>query len=425
MAAAATLAACADPEAPAGDDDAAWSVGKSERTLRRGDLGPDVESIYRFARQFGYFPNPQLEAMYPGWHPALASPPRDPRVFDEVLEEAVRLYQGANGLTVTGEVDAATRALMKQPRCGVPDLYQPAQAKSPGAAPGTIESNFVTSGTRWPNGHLTYSFTNFTGDLSTAAQRAAVSRAFSRWAAVAGLSFTEVPAGTPANIPVGWFVGAHGDGSAFDGPGNILAHGFAPPIGMVHFDDAEIWVNGAAPGTIDLESIAVHEIGHALGLAHSPVTAAIMFASFSGGTTKFMLNQDDIDGIRSIYGPTFLYSWSSAGPISGKSCTQITEPSDPDSWHDNFFCSDLPTGMAWSFAGPKSGTFWSCTAITEPSDSHTWGDNFLCMPKFPPPPPPFNVSFRWSFAGPLAGRTCVQWFETSDPDTWGDNYLCW
>ena len=47
------------------------------------------------------------------------------------------------------------------------------------------------------------------------------------------------------------------------------------------------------------------------------------------------------------------------------------------------------------------------------------------MPKFPPPPPPFNVSFRWSFAGPLAGMTCVQWFETSDPDTWGDNYLCW
>jgi matrixin len=205
---------------------------------------------------------------------------------------------------------------------------------------------------------------------------------------------------------------------------NILAHGFFPPIGMVHFDDAETWANGATSGTIDLESIAVHEIGHALGLAHTPVSAAVMFATFAGGTTKVGLTQDDIDGMRSLYGPTWSFSWSSGGPIPGKACTQIREPSDPDSWHDNFFCSDVPTGMAWSNGGALSAALWNCTKIDEPSDPNTWGDNFLCLPKFPPPPPGFNAPFTWSFSGPLVGKTCVQWFEFSDANNWHDNFLC-
>ena len=48
--------------------------------------------------------------------------------------------------------------------------------------------------------------------------------------------------------------------------------------------------------------MAVHEIGHSLGLGHSDVQDAIMAAFYRGYKPDFSLHQDDINGIRSLYG---------------------------------------------------------------------------------------------------------------------------
>ncbi|CAI0455681.1 unnamed protein product [Linum tenue] len=51
---------------------------------------------------------------------------------------------------------------------------------------------------------------------------------------------------------------------------------------------------------MDWETVALHEIGHLLGLDHSDVEEAIMFAIIRVGAVKG-LNADDIQGIRALY----------------------------------------------------------------------------------------------------------------------------
>jgi hypothetical protein len=54
-------------------------------------------------------------------------------------------------------------------------------------------------------------------------------------------------------------------------------------------------------GAYDLESILTHEAGHFLGLAHTPVKSAVMYALYQPGSTT--LTSDDVSGICSIYLP--------------------------------------------------------------------------------------------------------------------------
>ncbi|MFP4600525.1 MAG: matrixin family metalloprotease [Persicimonas sp.] len=56
------------------------------------------------------------------------------------------------------------------------------------------------------------------------------------------------------------------------------------------------------PNHTDLLNTLVHEVGHFIGLDHTPVSEATMYASAAEGETKKRtLEQDDIDGICYIY----------------------------------------------------------------------------------------------------------------------------
>ena len=77
--------------------------------------------------------------------------------------------------------------------------------------------------------------------------------------------------------------------------------------GDVHFDDAEQFTINIPTGR-NLLWVAVHEIGHSIGLEHSNVRSAIMYPWYRGnGGKDFDLDADDKLGIQNIYGKVFFF----------------------------------------------------------------------------------------------------------------------
>ncbi|MEO8165724.1 MAG: matrixin family metalloprotease [Betaproteobacteria bacterium] len=158
--------------------------------------------------------------------------------------------------------------------------------------------------------------------------KTAIESAFAAWSAVADITFVEV-----ADPVVDWLAaGASASdiritGAKFDGAGSTLAHGYYPPAnggpaaGDIHFDYDETWVLGFPGSGFDIFQVAAHEIGHAIGLDHTGVSASLMnpfyTEAFSGPQA------DDIAGAVHIYGapvsevpePTTFVIWSLAGGL--------------------------------------------------------------------------------------------------------------
>lgn len=266
--------------------------------LAQGDKGDDIERLQKYLARFGYFDS-GVHAKF-GMRPVgVETPPSSLGTFEERTEAALRRFQSLNHLPVTGRLDESTLALMKKPRCGCPDNGQI-------VGQSTEFGQFVAQGNKWSTNALRYGFVEFSSDLTQAEIRSAISMAFSYWAAVTPLTFTEVADAANPEMRIRFVTGDHGDGSPFDGGGGVLAHCFYPPpnggdiAGDAHFDDAENWSVNLPPSGIDLITVAAHEFGHGLGLAHSTVGDALMYPYY-GGPHRF-LHQDDIDGIQSIYG---------------------------------------------------------------------------------------------------------------------------
>ncbi|KAG2722023.1 hypothetical protein I3760_02G110400 [Carya illinoinensis] len=190
-----------------------------------------------------------------------------------LLESAVRTYQLNYYLNATGILDAETVSKIMMPRCGVVDIFN-------GTNP--MQKNKKRHHHRHDSFH-TVSHYCFFPDApkflrGTPAQAMSpIAQAFQTWAANTHFTFSQVRGFSKVDITIGFARREkHGDGNDFDGLGGTIAHAFAPTNGRFHFDADEQFSVGAIPDAFDYETIALHEIGHLLGLYHSSVPGAIM-----------------------------------------------------------------------------------------------------------------------------------------------------
>jgi hypothetical protein len=306
----ATAPGCGDAESGAKTDDG------TKGSLSNGARGPAVREAQEYLTRFGYFPNAELAARFAGWRPMVTRAPAAADVFDDNLETALRKFQVVAGLPVTGVLDPATVAMMRQPRCGHPDA-------DPAGPPLVDKFSIRGPSKRWtPGSTIRVKFAEpnvalLQGSSPTATQ-ATIMAALVAWHQAMDLNFSFVNPTDPAEVTItynqeGVNVGGHADSP----PSPVLNITRTP---LVQRDPSQPVAFGewsqfgdSDPNHLSLFNVAMHEGGHLLGLDHSSVGATssllrpVMNFSTNNRTT---LDDDDRMAINVAYN-----GWENVGGL--------------------------------------------------------------------------------------------------------------
>ncbi|CAH0604427.1 unnamed protein product [Chrysodeixis includens] len=242
------------------------------------ELNPPSTEQLSFLKKYGYLPEEQGDA--------------DFAYTPQSLSEALRKMQAFAGLPETGALDDDTKKLFRTKRCGVKDID---------SSPSSPRSKRYILQQAWDKKHITYRVVNGSSTLGKSRVEQLMEVGLEMWAPHGALSFSRVDSGR-GDIQVTFVGGDHGDGFPFDGPGRVVAHAFPPPHGAMHFDDDELWGDNPEEDEEDVTdffAVAVHEIGHALGMSHSNVKASVMYPYYQVPVER--LHMDDILGMQELY----------------------------------------------------------------------------------------------------------------------------
>ncbi|XP_055080655.1 matrix metalloproteinase-17b [Periophthalmus magnuspinnatus] len=239
-------------------------------------------------------------------------PPPDPSTGQlqawTAVTSAVRSMQRFAGLNDTGVLDEETMALMKTPRCSLPDQEQPS------GGPPNQEQNLRRrrAVSTWSRRNINWRLQSYppSSALPRDTVRSLVYYALQVWAQPTPLDFHEVGSPGDTDLQIDFHQGYHGDDYPFDGVGGAVGHAFFPSdpqrAGGIHLDAQEEWAfrQTAAEGT-DLFTVLLHELGHALGLSHSSSRHSVMrpyYQGPAGDPLHYRLGPQDLESITLLYG---------------------------------------------------------------------------------------------------------------------------
>ena len=214
--------------------------------------------------------------------------------FDQEIISAIKTYQNFSNLNVTGDLNKQLIQQILSIRCGVPDVNFDYNFTDD-------NTSYPKAGHRWfPNRNLTYGFLpeNQIPDNMTKVFR----DSFARWAQASGtLSLTETTYDN-ADIQVGFYnftalrieVEVYGGSLIFLQPDSSKK-------GVVLMDGNMGWLLPSENASLskddrvlDLETVAMHQIGHLLGLDHSPKEDSVMYPYIlSSQQRKVQLSDSD------------------------------------------------------------------------------------------------------------------------------------
>ncbi|XP_070621519.1 matrix metalloproteinase-17-like isoform X2 [Erythrolamprus reginae] len=237
---------------------------------------------------------------------------------------ALRVMQRFAGIAETGILDEATLSLIRMPRCAVPDIIPSSPTELPLKESARKKrwqrrkgQERHSAGSVWTKRNISWKVKSYPqrARLSRETMRVLIYYALKVWSEAVPLTFHEV-GGHTADISVEFLQLDHHDSYPFDGPGGMVAHAFFPGdpqrAGTVHFDADEEWTFRSPDdfGT-DLFAMAIHEIGHSLGLAHSSSKHSIMRPYYQGPVgdpLQYQLHMEDHAEIQKLYGSNVFHS---------------------------------------------------------------------------------------------------------------------
>lgn len=157
-----------------------------------------------------------------------------------------------------------------------------------------FQARFAVRG-RWPGERaLVHRIESADGPLAPAEFRGAIEAALTQWQATGCVTFRAARDGEEPALLFAWRRGVHRECVPFGADPGVAHAGPPGPGTFVHFDADRTWDAAA------LERAALHEVGHVLGLDHSPDEEAVMYAVPS--PARAQLGRSDLAGIHSLYG---------------------------------------------------------------------------------------------------------------------------